>query len=173
MSTEPTPLSAEELETVFTAGAAWCDVTTFDRVRATIDAQATEIAALKGQRDKAETTLEMVNALATGYGWLSEGRGMYAYDDGRYDDDVRTFVGQLLELMPSGNWLGFPEWEAKYRAMEAEIAALKGALTKAIEDMQWMFGGWGITDEDQLANGRVVAHQNIEALRRVLAGKEA
>lgn len=70
----------------------------------------------------------MVKALADGYGWLAEGRGSYRYDDGRYDDDVRAFATQLHELLPSGNWLGFPEWEAKYRRMEAEIEGYRQAL---------------------------------------------
>lgn len=84
-----------------------------------------ESARLREQRDKAEATLGMVKALADGYDWLSDGRGPYAYDDGRYDDDVRQFVSQLLELLPGGNWLGMPEWEAKYRSTEAENARLR------------------------------------------------
>lgn len=98
-----------------------------------------EIARLREQRDKAEATLEMVKALADGYDWLSDGRGPYAYDDGCYDDDVRQFVGQLLELLPSGNWLGMREWEAKYRSTEAENAWLREqaeALADALEELQ-------------------------------------
>jgi len=80
---------------------------------------------LRAQRDKAETTLEMVKALADGYSWLSEGRGSYKWDDGRYDDDVRAFTGQLLELLPPGRWLGIREWEAKYRKTEEERDRLR------------------------------------------------
>ena len=102
-----------------------------------------EVATLTTERDKAEATLEMVKALADGYGWLSEGRGPYAYDDAHYDDDVRTFVGQLLEMLPSGNWLGMPAWEAKFRATEAERDRYREALEEAKKVIGYESQGYG------------------------------
>lgn len=37
--------------------------------------------------------------------------------------------------------------------------ALAEGLSRAIEDQQWMFGGWGLTEEEPLAQGRLVAHE--------------
>ena len=140
-----TPLTAEELATLKQEGLPicldWpfckndCSVcnerdSSWERILATCAALTERAEKAERDRDKAETTLEMVKALADGYGWLSEGRGSYEWDDGRYDDDVRTFTGQLLELLPSGNWLGMREWEAKYRKAEARVAELTAALTE-------------------------------------------
>lgn len=127
-----------------------------------------EIARRREQCDKAEATLEMVKALADGYDWLSDGRGPYAYDDGRYDDDVRQFVGQLLELLPSGNWLGMREWEAKYRSTEAENAWLREraeALKAAILDIDAHSTAMGEDGNGFITGGYIVT---VGSLHRAL-----
>ena len=53
---------------------------------------------------------ERLTNLIRGRAWLADGRGQYAYNDGRYDDEVMSFVQQLLDVLPGGRWEPIQSW---------------------------------------------------------------
>jgi hypothetical protein len=77
-----------------------------------------------------EATVERLINLIDGHRWLADGRGPYAYNDGRYDDEVMAFVASLVEVLPAGRWHPWQTWldhadrikAALYRAREEGLS---------------------------------------------------
>ncbi len=102
---------------IFESGDGWTAVATVPTWAAE------EIRRLQQERDRDMLTVERLTNLIDGYAWLAEGRGPYAYDDGRYDDDVMHFVGSLVEALANGGrWQNIQHFMSEYESLKTKLA---------------------------------------------------
>lgn len=99
------------------------------------------------ERDRTKTAeiIGGIRAVVGRWSWLGEGRGSYAWDDDRYQDEFRQMLDALKEATDplralAADWTDCPQdyqaaridWKARAEAAETRVEELEKALDREI-----------------------------------------